>query len=191
MTRPLGMAAGLVLAAAGLAAQGAVDLATIGRIRQEALVNSQVMDHAFWLSEVYGPRVTGTPAFAAASEWAMKRFTEWGLSNVHQERFAFGTGFVIERFSATLLEPQPQIIVGAPRGWSPSTPGPVAAEVVRMQARTDADLAQYAGKLRGKIVITQPARPVRMLDGRIVLRYTDDDFAEAASTPVPPPAPPA
>ena len=77
------------------AAQAPVDLAAVTRIRQEAIQHSQVMDHVWWLSEVYGPRTSGTPAFAAASEWAMKRFTSWGLANVHQERFAFGQGWVL------------------------------------------------------------------------------------------------
>ena len=81
-------------------AQSPVDLGTISRIKQEALTRSQVMDHVGWMSDVYGPRVTGTPNFQRASEWAMKRFTEWGLANVHQERFAFGQGWRVERFSA-------------------------------------------------------------------------------------------
>ena len=42
--------------------------------------------------------------YQAASEWAMKKFTEWGLKNVHQERFPFGQGWTIERFSAHLLD---------------------------------------------------------------------------------------
>jgi len=177
-----------------LSAQSPVDLATVGRIRQEAFQRSQVMDHVWWLSEVYGPRTSGTPAFAAASEWAMKRFTEWGLSNVHQERFAFGQGWVIEKFSAQLLTPQPQILIGAPRNLSRSTAGPITADVVRLELESADDLTKYKGQLRGKIVVVQPVRAVRQLDGRIVLRMTEADFAEAASTPVPAdaaPAPPA
>jgi hypothetical protein len=162
-----------------------VDMATVGRIRQEALDHSQVMDHAWWLSEVYGPRASGTPAFSAASEWAMKRFTEWGLANVHQERFALGQGWAITNFSARLLAPQVQILIGSPRWYSPSTDGPVTADVVRVTVRSEADFANYKGRLRGKIVVTQGPRLVRMLDGRLVLRMTDEDFAEAAHTPVP------
>jgi carboxypeptidase Q len=171
-------------------AQAPVDPATVGLIRQEAMQRSQVMDHAWWLSEVYGPRVSGTPAFAAASEWAMKRFTDWGLANVHQERFRYGQGWVIEKFSARLVEPQPQVLIGAPRAFSRSTSGAVTADVVRLAVESEADLAKYAGKLRGKIVVVQPTRAVRMLDGRIVLRMTEADFEEAAHTPIPAPAEP-
>ena len=56
--------------AATLGAQSAepVDYDAVSRIRQEALGRSQVMDHLSWLSDVYGPRMTGTPALAQASD---------------------------------------------------------------------------------------------------------------------------
>jgi carboxypeptidase Q len=173
---------------AGLAAQSPVDLGTIARIKQEALTNSQVMDHVSWLADVYGPRSAGTPQLRQASEWAMKRFNEWGLTNVHQERFAFGQGWKVERWSAHMIEPQIQPIVGYPRTFSPSTKGPVTGEAIRVDIRSEADFAKYAGKLRGKIVLPQPARRVRLLDDRIVLRMTDEDIKEALTTPIPAPS---
>ena len=111
-----------------------LDRATGSRIRAEATERSQAMDHVWWLSEVYGPRATGTPALEAASQWAMKRFTEWGLANVHQERFPFGQGWTIERFSVHLVEPQTQALIGQPRWNSPSTSGPVLSDVVHVRA---------------------------------------------------------
>ncbi len=165
-----------------------LDLDTIGRIRAEAIQRSQAMDHVWWLSEVYGPRATGTPAFERASEWAMKRFTEWGLQNIHQERFRFGQGWTIDRFSVHLVEPQTQVIVGQPRWNSPSTKGAVLSEVVYLRAASTADLATFKGRLGGKIVVTQPVRAVSMLDGRIVLRMGDEEWAEAMVTPLAQPA---
>jgi len=167
----------------GQAPPAGLDRATIGRIRTEALDNSQAVDHVWWLSEVYGPRATGTPAFEAASGWAMKKFSEWGLANVHQERFPFGQGWTIQRFSLHLVEPQTQALVGQPRWNSPPTSGPVLADVVYVRATSEADLAKYQGQLRGKIVVMQPVRPVRLLDGRVVLRMTEDDWKEAMTLP--------
>jgi carboxypeptidase Q len=169
------------------AAADPVDLGTIARIKQHALNNSQVMDHVGWMSDVYGPRMSGTPQFQQASEWAMKRFTEWGLANVHQERFAFGQGWKVERFSAHLIEPQVQPIIGYPRSYSPSTNGAVTADVMRVDIRTEADFAKYTDKLRGKIVLPQAARAVRMLDDRVVLRMNDKDIQEALTMPIPEP----
>ena len=161
-----------------------LDLNTIGRIRTEAIQRSQAVEHVWWLSEVHGPRATGTPAFAQASDWAMKKFTEWGLKNVHQERFPFGQGWTIERFSIHLVAPQTQTFIGAPRWYSPSTSGPVLSDVVFVRAANEGDLAKYKGQLRGKIVVMQPVRPVRMLDGRVILRMTDEDWKEAMDTPL-------
>jgi len=177
----------LAASAAGmLAAQSErIDYQTLGRIRDEGLGRSQVMDHISWLSDVYGPRLTGSPAIQQASEWAMKKFTEWGLGNVHQERWAFGKGWSLVRFSAHLVEPQVQPLVGFPQEWSAGTKGPVTADIVRVQIANEADFAKYRGKLAGKIVLTQPARVVRMLEGPIILRMTDKDIAEAQTTPVP------
>src|SRR6476661_11105041 len=89
-----------------------LDYPAIGRIRDEGLTRSQVMDHVSWLSDVYGPRLTGSPAIQQASEWAMKKFGEWGLTNIHQERWKLGKGWSLVRFSAHLLEPQVQPLIG-------------------------------------------------------------------------------
>ena len=173
--------------AATLAGQAPVlDAAVIARLREETTLRSQVYEHVWWLSEVFGPRVTGTPAFAQASEWAMQKFREWGLANVHQERWAFGQGWTINRFSATMLEPQPAVLIGAPRNYSPATVGPVVGEVVTVRIDSEADFANYAGRLRGKIVVMQPARAVRMLEGPVILRMDDGPWWNEASTPVEP-----
>ena len=178
----------IVFISLGVAAQAqapTVDLATIARIKNEALTRSQVMDHVSWLADVYGPRVTGTPNFTQAAEWAVKRLNEWGLSNVHQERFAFGQGWRVERFSAHLISPVPQPIIGFPRTYSPSTKGPISGDVVQVDIQTDADFARYKGQLKDKIVLPQPARVVRMLEGRVVLVMNEDDLAEAMTMPIP------
>jgi hypothetical protein len=166
-------------------AQAQVERATIARLKEEAIKRSQAMDHVSWLSDVYGPRVTGTPNLTRASEWAMKRLAEWGLTNVRQERFAFGQGWRVERFSAHLVSPEPQPIIGYPRTYSPSTRGAITAEVVRVDIKSDADFAQYRGTLRDKIVLPQPARRVRMLEDRVVLRMNEKDVAEALTEPAP------
>src|SRR2546423_5719426 len=124
-----------------------LDYAAIGKIRDEGLNRSQVMDHISWLSDVYGPRLTGSPAIQQASEWAMKKFGEWGLANIHQERWKFGKGWSLVRFSAHLVEPQVQPIVGYPHEWSSSTKGAITADVVGVRIASDADFATYHGKL--------------------------------------------
>jgi carboxypeptidase Q len=149
------------------------------RIRAEGLERSEVMEHIIWLADVYGPRLTGSPATEQAGAWALARLREWGLANVDQERFAFGRGWSLERFSAHMLEPQVQPVIGMPKSWTHGTGGPVVAEVVHAPIVTEADFDRFRGRLRGRIVLTQPARPVRLLDGRIVLRMNEREIEEA------------
>jgi carboxypeptidase Q len=162
-----------------------LDLATIGRIRDEGLNRSQVMDHVSWLSDVYGPRLTGSPAILQASDWVIKKVTDWGLTNAHREPWKFGKGWSLVRFSAHLIEPQIQPLIGFPIEWSAGTKGTVTGDVVRVQIANEVDFAKYRGKLAGKILLTQPARQVRMLEGPIILRMDDQWTAEAERTPVP------
>jgi carboxypeptidase Q len=162
-----------------------LDYLTIAKIRDEGLNRSQVMDHISWLSDVYGPRLTGSPAILQASDWALKKFKEWGLANGHRETWPFGKGWALVRFSAHLIEPQVQPLIGFPGSWTPGTKGTITADVVRVQIDSDADFEKYRGKLAGKIVLTQPERPVPMLDGLIVHRMGEADLAEAATTPIP------
>jgi carboxypeptidase Q len=183
-------AALLAVAAAALPAQApteALDYPTITRIRDEGLNRSQVMDHISWLSDVYGPRLTGGPAILQASDWAMRKFNEWGLVNAHRETWPFGKGWSLVRFSAQMVEPQIQPLIGFPASWTPGTNGTVTADVVRVQIDSDADFDKYRGRLAGKIVLSQPERAVPMLDGLIVHRMGEKDLAEAETTPVPPP----
>ena len=156
------------------------------RIKEEGLQRSQAMDHVSWLADVYGPRLTGGPGIRQAAEWTKKKFGEWGLTNIHEESWAFGKGWQLVRFHAHMIEPQVMPIIGMPKSWTSSTNGTVQADVVLAAIATAADFDKYKGKLQGKIVLTQPSRAVRMLDGRVVLRMTDDDIAEANTTPVPP-----
>src|SRR5262245_60954296 len=172
-----------VCAWTAIQAQVPVDLAVVARIKQEALTRSQVMDHLGWMSDVYGPRITGTPNYQRAADWAVKRLNEFGLANVHQERFAFGQGWRVERFSAHIVSPEPQPIIGFPRTYSPSTKGTIAGDVVRVEIRSDADFAKYKGQLKDKIVLPQAARRVRMLEDRVILRMNEHDIAETLATP--------
>src|SRR6187431_1164741 len=145
-----------------------LDRQMIGKIRDEGLNHSQVMDHISWLSDVYGPRLTGSPAILQASDWVLKRLSGWGLVNGHRESWMFGKGWSLLRFNAHMIEPQVQPLIGFPASWTPGTNGTVTADVVRVQIDSETDFGKYRGKLTGKIVLTQPERPVPMLEGLIV-----------------------
>src|SRR5215831_11058805 len=162
-----------------------LDFAAIARIRDEGLNRSQAMETLFWLTDRYGPRLTGSPAIDEAGAWTMKKMTDWGLANVHREDWDFGRSWSLERFSAHLIEPRIQPLIGFPKTWSPGTSGVVTAEVVRATIASEADFARYTGQLKGKIVLAQPSRAVRMLEGPFIVRMDGDLAKEAETTPIP------
>src|SRR5258705_11146814 len=85
------------LAAPVSAAEEAVDLEMVTRIRDEGFTHSQVMDTVGHLTDVIGPRVTGSPQMREANDWTRQRLESWGLANAHLEGFQFGRGWSLER----------------------------------------------------------------------------------------------
>lgn len=177
----------LLLVVAGLSAQSSerVDADAIAKIREQGLKQSKVMDHLFHMTDVHGPRLTGSPGIESAGDWVVATLKAWGLENARKERWPFGAGWSLTNFHATMTTPQTMPIIGLPKAWSTGTKGMVTAEVVRPAIANAEEAEKWKGKLRGKIVLTQPAREVRMLEGRIVLRMNDKDLEEALSMPAP------
>ncbi len=149
----------VTLLAAPLAAQEKIDTAAITRIKNEERDRSQVMEIASWLTDVYGARLTGSPSAKAAGDWTVKKLNEWGMANAKLETWGpFGRGWSNDRLVAQVVSPRPFPIIAYAAAWTPGTTGSVKGEVVVMKADSAPDLDKYRGKLRGKIVFTQPPR---------------------------------
>ena len=153
--------AGLALIASPARAQVAdekVDLALVQRIRDEGQNRSQIPALTHYLTDVIGPRLTGSQAMRQADEWTAAKLREWGLSNVVIEPWGdFGRGWERVATSARVLEPFVQPLNAQPVPWTGSTRGTVRGRVVIVKADSAADLAAYHGKLRGAIVMVRPA----------------------------------
>src|SRR5919112_4064593 len=101
------IAACAVAAAAALPiAQSKLDSGINDKIRQEEKDHSQIMRTMHFLTDVYGPRLTGSPNHKAAAEWAVKQMTEWGFQNGHLEPWDFGhPGWANEHVEAHIESP--------------------------------------------------------------------------------------
>lgn len=165
------------------------DPAIVARIQDEAFQRSQVMDTLSYLADVHGPRLTNSPQARAAIAWAQGRLRDWQLANVHTEAFPFGRGWFAERVSVRVVAPSPWTVTAIPVAWTPGT-GTVTAEAVRVTLDTDADLAAWKGKLRGKAVLLEPAHTVTAFFEPQSTRRTDAELAELeAQTPLNPEGP--
>lgn len=164
------------------------DLEAIYKIKEEGLQRTQVMDTAWYLTDVHGARLTNSPGIRAAGDWAIKRLAEWGIPTGHKETWGpFGRGWVNERFVANMLAPQPYPLIAFPRAWTPGTDGIVAADVVLAVIDRQDDFKKWEGKLSGKIVLAQRATDVRPLLTPLGRRFSDAELAELEGQPVTPP----
>ncbi len=154
-----------------------VDVEMMGKIRKEGMENSKVMDTLSWVTDVVGPRLTGSPQLKHANEWTKTRLTEWGLENAHLEVWGpFGRGWSLEKYSANVTEPVPFPIIGYPKAWTPGTNGAITGEVVYFDVKTEADFEKYRGKLKGAIVLSVPMREVKAWFNAPGSRYTDAEL---------------
>jgi carboxypeptidase Q len=199
----LGTGLGLLLtfAAAGLpvrAADEPIDYDSLNKIKNQGLVasNSQVMDVASWLTDVHGPRLSGSPGIQKAGTWAVAKMKEWGLENVRMEPWpadasggnnGFPRGWTNEKFYLAAVSPQAFPIPGTPTAWTPGTNGLVRGEVVLVTETTEEDLkAKYAGgKLRGKWVITSAAPDVQAYWNAPATRASREELARMDSPDLP------
>jgi hypothetical protein len=161
--------------------QERVDLEAIFKIKDEGLQRSKVMEITSYLTDVYGPRLTGSPNIRKAGEWAIKEMQGWGVVNTKLEPWGpFGRGWSNDRFVAHMTAPATATLIGYPKAWTPGANGPVKADAIFAPLNNERDLDNFRGKLKGKFVLTTPARAVTAHfepEGR---RYTDDDLETRA-----------
>jgi len=162
------------------------------------------MDHLFFLTDVNGPRLTGSPNFDRAADWATQRLTEYGLAQARLEKWGpFGRSWSCTRFSVQLLEPGYAPLIGIPLAWSASTKGPVSGELVmapvswqgspakKIEEEQRKFFEKYKGKLRGKMVMISPLKQPALPKTPASKRLADAELGEQALAPEPVLPPPA
>lgn len=162
-----------------------VDLDALYRLKDEGLQRSQVMEIASYLTDVYGPRLTGSPEIKEAADWAQTTMRTWGLANVHVETFPFGRGWQNRRMTAHALTPRAYPLIAYPRAWTPGTKGLVTGEAVRVTIASDADFAKYKGTLRGKFVLASPPRTLEARFEPLASRFSTEQLDTLTRQPAP------
>jgi hypothetical protein len=150
----------LLLIAMPLSAQSA-DPDINKKIRQEENEHSQIMRTLNFFTDIYGPRLTGSPNHKNAADWALKQMKEWGMENGHLEPWDFGhPGWMNERASGYFVSPVKDQLTFKVLAWTPGTNGTVTAQVFQMippekpkQEQLTAYLDSVKDKVKGHIVL--------------------------------------
>ncbi len=173
-----------------------LDADVMWKIRREATERSQIMRTLHYLTDVYGPRLTGSPNLRNAQDWLVRQATAAGLKNAHLEEWDFGSpGWLNEKTSVHLVSPVKDSLVVEALAWTPGTNGTVTASIVLVdpperptQADADRFFARLRGNLKGRaVMVGQPVKLDVSIDPPAKRR--DDNEARAQFSPNPPPSP--
>jgi len=187
------VATGLAAAIVSLSAQERVEGETYWKIRREAQSNSQILKTVHVLTDVYGPRLTGSPSLKAAGEWAIEQMTAWGLQNAHLEPWDFGhPGWTNEHLAVHIIAPVKDALVVEALAWTPGTNGPVRGGAVLITVPSQptrdvltAHLDTLKAAVRGKFVLVGSPQQVLVTFERPPLRREDRDVQSQFGTPGP------
>jgi carboxypeptidase Q len=101
------------------------------RLREEETNNSKIMWILHEITDVHGPRVTGSPGLRDAQNWAVEAMKSWGLTNVKLEPWNFNhQGWQNYETSANVLQPFQQPLNVRAVAWTPGTKGVVEGPVL-------------------------------------------------------------
>jgi hypothetical protein len=134
------------------------DDSVVPKLVREGTENPHVDADLQYLVDVIGPRLTGSAGMRRANEWTQQKFREYGMDSTALEAWSFGIGWTRGPMTLRMLQPQRRELQGASWGWAPGTNGPLAGNVVLMDARSMDDYQRrFAGKMQGAWVMLGPA----------------------------------
>jgi carboxypeptidase Q len=156
MTRHLAALTCVVLLTVTAAGQDAApDTALLQQIRSEGMDRSQVMPLFDQFVTVIGPRLTGSPEYKRAADYAREKLASFGLANPTLEPWEFGRGWALDKLVVEIVEPRYMPLIAYAQGWSTSTPGEIVAAPIFLGDKSAADVTAMKDKLSGAIVLTQ------------------------------------
>ncbi len=154
-----------------------IDQNVMQQIRKEGLQNSKVMDIAFHLTDVSGPRLTASPGFMRAANYAKNQLTQWGLVNAMLDPWGdFGKSWELQKSYVAIISPWYKSLEAYPKVWTGGTNGIKNAEVLLISAKDSAGLDAYRGKLKGKILLLDRSDKYNLSFKPDATRYTDAEL---------------
>lgn len=171
---------------ANVFAQEFVDLDIIHKIKEEAFENSQVMETLCYLTDVYGPRLAGSPSYRNAAQWARDKLEQWGLEEAKLESWGvFGRGWSYEKVSLEMTQPHYMPIIAYPKAWTSGTNGIITGTPVLLEINSDEDLEKYRDSLKNKMVMLGKPFEVMLKFKADAKRFSMEELQEMAKAPDP------
>ncbi|MDB5211289.1 MAG: peptidase, partial [Sediminibacterium sp.] len=170
--------------------QEKIDAAMMQKIRDEGLKNSKVMEIAFNLTDKSGNRLTASPGFMRAADYAKSALEGWGVKNVAIDPWGeFGKGWELEKSYVAITAPYYKPLSAYPKAWTAGTKGLRNAEVILVTLKDSTSLDAYRGQLKDKVILMDPGTitPYKISFKADASRYQDSDLTKMANAKLPPP----
>tara|TARA_R110002049_G_scaffold178386_1_gene345573 strand:+ start:272 stop:1825 length:1554 start_codon:yes stop_codon:yes gene_type:complete len=177
----------------GLPAMSQTKSLALAKINTEGFQKSQVMSLIADLSDVYGPRLTGTDQYYSAAEWAKKTMENWGVDKVYFENYCDDCmGWEVTSFNVEMTSPAYMKIQAYPYAWTESSNGVQTGDLIWIESYSGLEKVkkQWSGKLQGKTILIGSAPEQNMLFDALSTRYTEDQIVEAEKSILPAPISP-
>ncbi len=179
----------VVLSITVTAQEEKVDMTIINKIIAEGTNNSKVMDIAFHFTDISGPRLTNSPGYYRAADYAVQQLKQWGVDKAGMEAWGdFGKGWQLKKSYIAMTAPYYRSFIAYPKTWTQSTKGLQKAEVVVINIKDSTELVQYKGKLTGKIVTVNRVDEYKQTFKPDANRHTDAELKTMAEYKPTPPA---
>ncbi|HKS07301.1 MAG TPA: M28 family peptidase [Gemmatimonadaceae bacterium] len=155
-------AASLLAVTTGVAgAQGStISDPVLARIYQIGMNQSQVWDLSQVLADSLGPRMTGTPAMKSASDWLIKMYKSWGITDAKAEQYGTWRGWERGHSHVDLVKPRIRTLDAMMVGFSPSTAGKdvTGAVVIIPNVKDSLEFLRWLPSVKGKFVLMSAPR---------------------------------
>ena len=153
--------------------------AALSKIRTEGFSNSNAMNMLSQLTDVYGQRLTGSREYYRAAKWIAGEMKSIGLENIHFENYCSDCrGWSINSFNLEMVAPNYMHISAYPLAMTKSTNGVVSGDVISIENLDDLDSIrrQYAGKIKGKIILLGPEIEKKSLLDSLIVRFSAEQL---------------
>ncbi len=168
----------LLMLSSGIFAQTEnLDTSVMGKIRDEGMNHSQVMEIVFNLTDASGPRLMQSPGYFKAANWAKTKLASWGLVNANLEAWGnWGKGWELQKYYLAMTSPYYKPLTGFPKTFSNGTNGLAHAQVILLEAADSNGFTAYAGKLKDKIILIKRTDSLPLGFKPDANRYTDTEL---------------
>jgi carboxypeptidase Q len=157
------------------------DMIAVNKIIEEGMNNSKVMQHAFYLTDVAGPRLTNSPGYQRAAEWAVKELKKWGIENARLEAWGeFGKSWNLDKSYVAMTAPYYRPIIAYPKTWTKGTNGLQSAELMVINPSDSNKLESLVPLMKGKVIAMESEEVYKHSFKADATRYTDEDLAKMA-----------